>query len=669
MSPAGFPSLPEASKWRVALRLIQRRLILQLQIALAEGAGGFIPLKTSGTFVAFGHGSIPSEANTTAAMSRVPPTVARRGRLGLFALLLFPALLQAQEPMSPTNQTAPTPTARVTVHGMVLNSVSGEPLPHALVRFIGAANSGALTDGDGRFDLVDIPTGPQQFEIVKPGFLDEMSEAAAATGGNSGGYAHTVTVAAEMPDLIFKMAPPNSIHGQVQLSTGDVSQGIEMTLLKQNVEGGRLFWQLVAPGATMTKTNADGAYRFGGLADGTYVVYSAPAMDNNELYGTLVDPRNARSIERSGYASQFYPDARDLVGAAKIHLHGGEQVEANLSLTLEPFNVVTATVSLPGAGAAQDFTSDRPGGTTFSALVTDSQGHQLPYVAQYDQATHTVQALLPDGIYELIVTAGRPTMVLRRGGNTNTLRDEGHYAGAVEFSVAGHAVTNLRVALASAQSNPVQVNMIRTGSQTNGSNPNMEAGDQVFLTASQTGGWIGDGMTNSFAVGSYAGPLNTSFAQPGTYWVHTNLPDKHICEGSLTAGGSNLAREPLTLGISGSSAPLTLNLRDDCATLTLTLPATAAGSGTAEDPSYTVYVVPDFDSTEDVIPQTLHPSAGATITLDGLTPGSYRVYVFDRPVALAWHDRATMDALSNAAQAVDLAPLANANLVLEVPNR
>ena len=554
------------------------------------------------------------------------------------------------------------------MHGVVLNAVSGEPLPRALVRLTSDRSAGTLTDGEGRYELADIPTGPQLFEINKPGFLDETAEASAAAGTDARGFAHTVIVAAEMPDVTFRMAPANSIRGQVQLSTGDGSQGIEITLLKQSVENGRLVWQLVLPGAATTRTNADGAYRFGGLADGTYVVYSAPAMDN-EPYGTLIDPRNAHNIERSGYASQFYPDARDLAGAAKIHLHGGEQAEANLSLTLEPFHVVTATASLPGVGAGQEFTPDRPGGTTFSAVVTDSQGHQLPYVAQYDQATHTVQALLPDGNYEFVVTAGRPTMVMRRGGNATTFRDEGHYTGAVEFSVAGHAVTNLRIALANAQSNPVQVNLIRTNSQTNGPSPNLDGGDQVFLTLSQTGGWIGDGMMSTFAVGSYAGPLNTSFAQPGTYWVHTNLPDKHVCADSLTAGGTNLGREPLTLGISGSSAPVTLNLRDDCARLTLTLPATAAGSGTGEEPSYTVYVVPDFDSTEDVIPQTLRSSNGGTITLQGLTPGSYHVFVFDKPIALAYHDRAAMDALSTAGQAIDLAPLANANLVLEVPTR
>jgi hypothetical protein len=151
--------------------------------------------------------------------------------------------------------------------------------------------------------------------------------------------------------------------------------------------------------------------------------------------------------------------------------------------------------------------------------------------------------------------------------------------------------------------------------------------------------------------------------------VHTNLSDKHFCEGSLTAGGTNLAREPLTLGISSSTAPVTLNLRDDCARLSLTLQATPAGSGAGEEPSYAVYVIPDFDSTEDVIPQTLHPWAGGTATLEGLTPGSYHVYVFDKPVALAYHDRAALAALPNTAQAIELTPSANATLMLEVPNR
>lgn len=545
------------------------------------------------------------------------------------------------------------------MHGVVLNTASGDPLPRALVRLTGDSGSGSLTDGEGRWELNDVSTGPQQIEIVKPGFLDATGEAAAAAGGDAREFAHTVVVALDMPSVTFRMGPANAIHGQVQLSTGDNAQGIELTLLRQTVQSGRFVWQIVAA----TRTNAEGAYRFGGLADGTYVVYSAPAMDNDTL-SPLVDPRQD-NVKRGGYASQFYPEARDLAGAAKIQLKQGQQTEANLSLTLETFHTVSATVSVPNDGTGAEFSPDRPG-TTLSAVVVDAQGHQLPYPAQYDPSSNTVQTLLPDGNYALIATAGRPTLLNRRLGMNGSSRDGGPYTGSVEFSVNGHAVANLRMGLANAARSTLQVSVER--STTGASTPRISSdGNSMVLTISQTGGWLTDGMVSTLALGSLTAPVNTMFTAPGTYWVHTNLADSRYCVGSLTAGGSNLAREPLALSVSGASAPLTLAVRDDCAALTLTLPPTAEGSGAAEEPFYTVYVVPDFDSTTDVIPQTLRPSTGGAVTLQSLTPGSYHVYAFDKPVALAYHDKSVLDALPNHGQAIDLAPGQKASLAVEVP--
>ena len=188
------------------------------------------------------------------------------------AAMLFPALLHAQ-----ANPNTTSASARVSVHGTVVNAASGEPLARALVRMTGEGGAAMLTDSEGHFELTNVPTGPQQFEIVKPGYLDAIAEAAAAAGGDAKEFAHTVTVAAEMPDVTFRMAPANAIHGVVQLSTGDSAQGIEITLLKQTVQNGRFSWRAAAT----TRTNADGAYRFGGLADGAYAVYSAPAMEND----------------------------------------------------------------------------------------------------------------------------------------------------------------------------------------------------------------------------------------------------------------------------------------------------------------------------------------------------------------------------------------------------
>ena len=72
----------------------------------------------------------------------------------------------------------------------------------------------------------------------------------------------------------------------------------------------------------------------------------------------------------------------------------------------------------------------------------------------------------------------------------------------------------------------------------------------------------------------------------------------------------------------------------DCASLTLALPATQSAFLPGDEPFFTVYVVPDFDTVQDIPPMTMHPSSGPTLNLDSLTPGSYHVYTFATPAHL-----------------------------------
>jgi len=543
------------------------------------------------------------------------------------------------------------------VHGIVRVGVSGEPLAHALVRIGGDASTGTLTDGDGRFEIADIPAGPQEFTITKPGFLDEAEASADSIAWNAHGYGHNVIVAAEMGDVVFTMEPANSIRGQIQLSTGDVAEGIQVMLLRRTVRDGRAVWQV----AGTAKTNSEGVYRFGGLTDGSYAVYTMPAMESDAP--NFVEVGVTGRMARSGYASVFYPDVRDLGSAAKMELRGGEQAQANIALTLEPFQPVVATVTMPGA-------SDN-----VSVQVMDGQGNLLPYTAQYDASTHTAQTMLPEGSYSL--TASMTSRVFHiaatRDAERFTMTRQGSrgFGGETSFTVAARPVANLHLPMAAVGSSPVQVSVSRTR------NAPMQPGDAaptgapawdppVFVTLSQTGGWLADGMVTSYAEGPASGPLQPTAVASGSYWVSTAVGPRTMCEASFTAGGSNLAREPLVLGIAGTTAPLMLSLRDDCARLTLSLPGSVAYTA-GEERAYTAYVIPDFDSTQSVVPQTLRTSTGGRITLTGLTPGSYHVFTFDRPVALEYRNAAVLAALPN--QAVSLEPNADAELTVEVPQR
>jgi hypothetical protein len=176
-----------------------------------------------------------------------------------------------------------------------------------------------------------------------------------------------------------------------------------------------------------------------------------------------------------------------------------------------------------------------------------------------------------------------------------------------------------------------------------------------------------DGVMSAYANGSSPGPMEPVYTMPGSYWVHTSIGRKGLCEASFTAGGANLAREPVTLGLSGSMAPMELVLRDDCASLTLSLPPSLAAPASGEEPFYTIYVVPEFDFTGDVQPSTLHPSTGGSVTLDNLTPGSYRIHTFIGSARLEYRNPTALATLSNPGQQVTLSPGSANNLVLEIP--
>jgi hypothetical protein len=423
-------------------------------------------------------------------------------------------------------------------------------------------------------------------------------------------------------------------------------------------DGGRAVWQQ----AGNVKTDSEGAYRFAGLADGMYTIYTEPAMDSEPAVNSA---EAGGGIARQGYASVFYPDARDLAGAGKIRLSGGEQAQANLTLTLEPFQTVTVTVMLPKVQSS----ATGLGGTSSSAVIMDSAGHQLPYHAGYDQVTHIIQALVPDGSYSLHFSLSTPEMkisqALAEGRNPAQVLDT--LVGTVDFSVAGHALPNLRLSLSAFHHNPIELSIARSASSPAPPGTVQSSAGLITVMLSRTGEWIMDGVMSAYANSSSPGPMEPVYTMPGSYWVHTSIGLKGLCESSFTAGGVNLAREPVTLGLSGSAVPMELTLRNDCASLTLSLPQSFTAPASGEEPFYTVYVIPQFDSTGDVQPSTLRTSTGGSVTLENLTPDNYRVYTFTGPARLEYRNSAALAALPNPGQQVILSPGSTSNLVLEVP--
>ncbi len=534
-----------------------------------------------------------------------------------------------------------------TVHGVVRNGATGEPLARALVRIEGDAQAGALTDSEGRFEIPGIPVGPQSISVEKPGFRDRPAGAPVTAEAEAVGPAHSVMVAAQMPDLEFTLDPTSVIRGQVELSTGEPGEGIELSLLRRVVSDGRGIWQL----AGQAKTRSDGSFRFSGLPDGVYAVYTEPSIEG-DLDTT---PGSVDLGSHWGYASIFYPDARSPSGAAQIALKSGQESELTQTLAREAFETVTVSVDLP-QGAQMI--------ANLSAEVMDGAGHQLPYRAQLNAAKNSVQAILPDGSYSMLVQTTALSEDLRFGRPDRT-SPMATVAGTVNFVVAGRAVSGLRVKLGVPQQGAVALNVASSGSvgETGGGAQHGE----ILVTVSPADGWVDNGIVSAYARGSLPGPLEADYTPPGSYWAHLRIAQKGTCEASFSAGGANLAREPVTIGLAGPQAPMQLTLRDDCARLTLALPENLAGIAAGEETAYTVWAVPDFDFASDLEPVTLRASTGGTATLVDLTPGSYHVYTFAGPMTLEYHNREALAAVPTPGQAVTLSPGATATLVLETP--
>jgi hypothetical protein len=569
-----------------------------------------------------------------------------RGALGSVVCFAISAALVAQPgpAQQESNNALGPPT---TVHGVVMNAATGEPLPRVLVQINGGSGQSVLTDGDGRFEVAGVSLGPCVFQLTRPGFEDMPSSDGSLPLRDLRGYTRNVFVTASTPELTFTMRPTNSIRGHMELSTGDIAQNIGVTLLERQIQLGRASWR---PAAS-TRTNADGNFHFGHLGDGDYIVKADPAPEAELPGQPIADPRN---LHWNGYPEIYHPDAHDFSGAAQLHLSGGQQSEANITMPLEAFHALTAAVVLP-----PDLRNSSTGNVVTPELV-GSSGMQVPYTVTMDG--YKLTALVPDGSYSIRVTASHPDRAMGPGG-ASTVHLEATRTGQVDFTVAGHPV-NTRIPVGPMAASPLQVVVNRTGRSTASNVPGSHG--EVFVEISQAA-TLTDGMQTEFAKGSGPGALETSPPAPGKYWVHTVIADSALCEDSFTAGGASLGREPLVVGQSGATAPLTLTLRDDCASLKVSLPNNSAAMTAGEERGYVVYLVPDFDTTAEADSTDLRPSTTTSRTFVALRPGGYHVYTFAAPVNLEYRNRDVLAGLHG--QAITLAPGDSAELTVEVPEQ
>ena len=473
---------------------------------------------------------------------------------------------------------------------MVLNSVTHQPVARALVD---THDNAVLTDNDGHFEF-SLPEGMVQISVKRPGY-----------GARGRASNHTIRVGPNMPSLTFTLTPEVLITGQVTLSTSDQADNIRVMAYRRRVVNGHQQWMM----ENTARTNSEGVFRIAGLRAGDYLVYTQPTRDG--------EGPESRGAAIYGFPAVYYPGVADIASAGMLTLAAGQQGRADFVLTRQQFYHVTVAIA------------DREGGLNLQ--VHDRSGRQMGLPVRWNAEQGTAEVNLPNGSYYI---EGRR-------------RREDQLYGRVDFTVAGAPVSGLTMTLVPLHAISVTVRKTFTANTNTGglvpadgtSDNNQSAGLNISLIPvdeffGQMGGLGGlhpaDGATD--------GSFEIENVTPGRYWVEASPFEGYVS--SINSGGVDLARDPLTVGAGGSSAPIEVTLRDDSGTISAQLTgdpggATATATTTGEQRQIYVYAIPLFPSSGSIRMSGMLGSGQATIS--GLAPGSYRVIAFDAPQEIDFH--------------------------------
>ncbi len=423
---------------------------------------------------------------------------------------------------------AQTEAVQYPVTGRVVDNLTGQPIARVLVD---AGEDATLTDGEGRFEL-RLAQGEAQMTLRRPGYSHREED-----------ISHRVRVSARMAPLEFALTPAAVLRGRVTLSTGDEAGGVRIATYRRQTINGHARW--MASGAT--ETNSDGVFEFNGLeVPAAYVVCSLEVNESTSaMPGTLV----------YGYPSVCLPGAEDFRTSGRMMVMPGQQKDLDFALTRQRFYPVA--VSLTGD----------QGGLGGQAEVYDRSGRPLAADLRWNASRGMAEGMLPNGNYSL------------------ELKTWGKQPGSawVDFRVAnGPVATTARIL--PMQPTTVTVRREFTAREEEHASEETRRRMDRFAPLIMISRWPMDralegqaGSGLSQVRGAPEEVYEMEPAPPGRYQVQVDAMEGYVS--SITAGVTDLAREPLVVGAGGAAAPITVTLRNDWGQIGLHRSAAARAGG------------------------------------------------------------------------------------------
>lgn len=517
-----------------------------------------------------------------------------------------------------------------TLRGRVLNSVTNQPVGHALV-VMQANDLATFTDDFGQFELKipekqqtnDGPTtmalvtrsgGP--VEVRKPGFIQpEQPTTAFVLGATS----------KDLPEVTLRLVPEALIVGHVDVPGSEGEVRIECQLYRRKIDEGQETW---TPQRSFS-TWASGEFRFSGLRAGTYKLITHEQMDRDSMPGIP-------GAQRYGFPPVYYQNTTDFSLATPIVVKAGETARVNLTVTRREYYPVTIRVANMPQGHELD-------------LNVYPMGHQSPgWSLGYNLAEETIEGILPDGNYT-VEASGRGARV----------------TGILNFSVKGGPLEGPTLNLVPDTTVSVKVREeFQSASSNFGSDETATERTGRHISNCQVLLALFDDFNKHMryaasrdAEGSQGQELTFTDVEPGRYRVDVRCGIGYAA--SIQSGGKDLLHQPLVVGLGGSVAPIEIVLRDNGAEVDGTIEeegnrATTAAGAESIEASHLVYLLPVNAPPR---PLTVWVSHGQ-FRIEQVPPGDYLVVAFaqQREEDLPYGSAETMKTLANKGQTIHLEP-------------
>jgi len=286
-------------------------------------------------------------------------------------------------------------TGTATIRGRVIASDTGAPIRRAQVRAQGVGPPRlASTDGNGSFELRDMPAGRWTLTASKAGFV---SRRLGQTRPFESIPPFEISEGQRVDRADFVLPRGSAITGRVYDEFGDPVAGARVQVMRFQMIRGR---RQLSPTGVVDQTDDTGSYRLYGLSPGEYYV-------SGSLRGGLLD---TGADDGTTYAPTYYPGTGSVSEAQRVAVGTGEELPG-INFALLPVRTVRVS------GVVID-SSGMPLANGVITLNNDSNfGEGAPFANAgrvRPDGGFTISNVTP-GSYTLMATAGPG----RQNNNTN----------------------------------------------------------------------------------------------------------------------------------------------------------------------------------------------------------------------------------------------------------